>query len=115
MQITLEIPDDLAIRLRPMQEHVAEIIERGLRQHWSEATGLRREVIRFLASGPRPDDIVRYRPSQDSQLRAQELLDLARQGALHQAEEAELDELTQLDSLVSLIKAEARHFLRGEA
>ncbi len=111
MQITLDIPDDLAARLEPMQDQVAEIIERGLRQRWSETEGLRREVIAFLARGPRPEEILQFRPSERLQERARELIEHGRQGPLSPAEEAELDDLVQVDLLVTLIKAEARRHL----
>jgi len=111
MQITLDIPDDLAARLEPMQDRVAEIIERGLRQRWSEVGGLRREVIAFLARGPGPEEILQFRPSARLQQRAQELLEHSKQGRLAPAEEAELDDLVQVDLLVTLIKAEARQHL----
>jgi hypothetical protein len=95
MQITLDIPDDLAARLEPMQDQVAEIIERGLRQRWSEVGGLRREVIAFLARGPRPEEILRFRPSDRLRERTRELLERSKQGRLSPADEAELDELSK--------------------
>ena len=108
MQVTIDLPDDLANRLAPERDHLGEIIERGLRRRWSETTGLGHEVIAFLAGGPHPREIVAFRPPQDVVERSRELLERSREGTLTAAERAELDELAALDSFVSLVKAEAR-------
>ena len=111
--MTIELPDDLAQRLEPERERLAEIIERGLRQGWSEGAGLAREVISFLARGPRPAEILLFRPSHVFVERSRELLWKSKQEALSPAEEAELDEMLRLDHLVTLIKAEARRHMQS--
>ena len=108
MQLMIDLPDELAQRLQPEREHLAEIIERGLRQGWSEGAGLAREIISFLGRGPQPAEILAFRPSPVFLERSRELLWKNKQGALSGAEEAELDEMLRLDHLVTLIKAEAR-------
>ena len=115
MQMTIDIPDKLARQLEPERLHLAEIIERGLRQHLSEASGLRREVISFLARGPKPGEIIAFKPSGAAVERVRELLGRSREGNLKPAEAAELDEIAELDEMVSLIKAEARVHLRAVA
>jgi hypothetical protein len=106
MQLTIDIPDQLARQLEPERERLAEIIARGLRRTWSAGSGLRREVISFLARRPTGDEIIAFRPSQELTMRAEELLGRSREGALTAAEEAELDEMCELDRFVSLLKAE---------
>ncbi len=108
MQLTIELPDELGLRVEPEREHLADIIERGLQQRQSELSGLRRELIAFLARGPQPSEILAYRPPASFVERARELLRRGKTGPLNQSEEAELDELSSLDHLMSLIKAEAR-------
>lgn len=108
MQLTIEIPDELAERLSPERERLVEIIERGLRQHWSETAGLARELIAFLAKGPTPAEILSFRPSPKFLERSIELLGRNKQAVLSQADEAELDEIGHLDHFVTLLKAEAR-------
>lgn len=110
--MTIDIPDELVRRLEAEKHDLADIIERGLRQNWSENSGLAREIISFLALGPKPAEILGFRPSDDFQRRSRELLERNRQGQLSLAEEAELDEMVRLDQLVTLIKAEARRHLR---
>jgi hypothetical protein len=108
MQLTIDIPEDLAQRLAPERGHLAEIIESGLRlRDWVGASTLAQEVVGFLARGPRPKEILDFRPSKAAVTRSQELLGRNKTGALTPAEEAELDEMALLDQLVTLIKARA--------
>jgi hypothetical protein len=115
MQLTIEIPDDLAGRLERESANLTEILERGLRQRWSETAGLAREVVAFLARGPQPAEILGFRPSQKFLERSRELLERSKQGPLSPAEAQELDEMAHLDHLVTLIKAEARRHLPAAA
>jgi hypothetical protein len=106
MQLTIELPEWLARELGPDRERVADIIARGLRRTWSAGSGLRREVISFLARRPSAEEIIAFRPSEEATARAQELLRRNAEGALSAAELAELDEMCEVDRFVSLIKAE---------
>jgi hypothetical protein len=106
MRMTIDIPDQLARQLESEQDHVAEIIVRGMRRTWSKSSGLRREVITFLARRPAADEILKFRPSHEAAARARELLAGNQTGTLTAAEEAELDEICDVDRFVTLIKAE---------
>ena len=92
MQVTIELPDELAHRVEPEKEHLAELIE-------------------FLGRGPRPDEIVAFRPSPAQIERARDLLHRGSAGTLTANEQAELDEMAHLDTLVTLLKAAARQHL----
>ncbi len=113
MQLTIEIPDHLAARVEAERERLVEIIELGLRQQWSETAGLAREIISFLARGPHPTEILTFRPSAEFLEHSRELLVRVKEGTGNSADEAELDEIAYLDHFVSLIKAEARQYLRA--
>lgn len=115
MQVTIEIPEQLAQQLEPERERVAEIIARGLRRTWTRSSGLRREVISFLARRPAASEIIKFRPSPKAAARAQELLRRNHEGALTAVEEAELDEICDVDRFVSLIKAEVLAQQSGKA
>jgi hypothetical protein len=106
MQWTIEIPDNLAKQLEPEQDRLAEIIARGLRRSWSGASGLRREIISFLARRPTAEELLGFRPSDAAVKRSQELLARRQNASLSAEEEAELDEMCEVDRLVSLIKTE---------
>ncbi len=95
---------------------MAEIIESGLRlRDWVGTSTLAQEVVGFLARGPRPQEIIEFRPSQMARERSQELLQRNREGQLTPAEEAELDEMALLDHLVTLIKAKAWQYSQAAA
>jgi hypothetical protein len=106
MQLTIEIPDQLARQLEPERERLAEVIARGLRRTWSAGSALRREVISFLARRPSADELIAFRPSEQAAARAQELLLRNQAGASNPEEQAELDEMCEVDRFISLIKAE---------
>ena len=113
MQLTIDIPDDLARQLEPEREHLAEIIRRGLRGPAPGAESAVEEVIQFLARRPSPEEIVAFHASGKSQGRLRELLERNREGLLTDAEEAELDTMTSLNHLFAHIKLQARLRLGG--
>ena len=84
------------------------MLDRGghARRTWSGGSGLRREIISFLARRPAGEEIIDFRPSARASARAEELLHRNREGVLTPEEEAELDEICEVDRFVSLIKAE---------
>ena len=107
MQLTINIPDELARRLEPELARLEQVIARGLYKPWSESSVLRRELTSFFGRGPTREEILAFRPSDATANRSQELLRRNKEGKLSAMEEAELDEMAELDHLVSLIKAEA--------
>jgi hypothetical protein len=106
VQVTIDIPDKLAQRLDAQPDCLVEIIARGLHRSWSGSSGLRREVIAFLAGPPTSDEIIAFRPSPQAAERSRELLQRNQDHALSAEEAAELDEICEIDRFVSLIKAE---------
>ena len=115
MQLTIEIPDDLAEELGSDRERIGAILARGLRRSWSGASGLRREVISFLARQPTAEEILGFRPPAGRIERSRELLLRSSAGMLTHEEEAELEEMCDVDRFVSLIKAEVLAQRSGQA
>jgi|SRR6266581_520067 hypothetical protein len=115
MQLTIEVPDDLVSKLEPEREHLDEILRLGLYRRWSSANSLWREIVSFVARGPKPEEIVEFHASETAQARMRELLDRNREGTLSEAEKTELDEMRHLDHLVTSIKAAAWQHLRKAA
>ena len=109
--ITLQIPDELADRLRSQEEHLPEILELGLRElsagasHGFEGAT---EVLEFLAGLPSPQEILELRPSDGLQRRVQELLEKSRAGALTPPEELDWQRYEFLEHLVRMAKTKAR-------
>ncbi len=111
VELTIQIPDELALRLRPVRNRLTEIIELGLREIGQVQNALSSEVIEFLASGPSPQAIIDFRPSTEAQARVSELLDKNQASGLTPSEQAELDQYESLDYFMTLIKAQARRHL----
>jgi len=99
--------------LRPFQERLPEVLERGLREVLLEETkGFKDEhtIIELLTSQPTPEQVLDIRPSPELQARVSELLDRNRIGVLSRQEETELERYLTLEHLVRLAKAYAyRH------
>jgi hypothetical protein len=112
MQVMIELPDNLAEQVSAESHRLTELLARALRPKPTEISPLRREVLSFLARGPRPAKIIKFRPSEVAAERMRELLQRNKSGTLTSAEEAEMDEIEEIDQMVSLIKAEAREYLR---
>jgi hypothetical protein len=111
MQVTFDLPEQLAHRLEAEKDRLTEIIEWGLELGSSGASSNWREVVAFLARGPRPEEIIAYRPSNAHVPRSQELLARNRTASLTPPESGELDEFGRVNHLMMLLKAEARRIV----
>jgi len=76
-----------------------------------ETTTLLDEVLDFLVSTPTPEQIIEFRPSEASQGRVRDLLDRNRSGVLTGDESDELDDISQINQFMSLLKVRARRKL----
>ena len=66
------------------------------------------EVVELLTSGPSPEQLLNYRPSEQVQQRARELLMKLNSGEVTPDEERELDQFQHVESLMRLVKARLR-------
>lgn len=69
------------------------------------------EILDFLASTPTPEAIIAFRPSDELQVKASQLLDKNRDGDLSANERAELDEFQRMNHFMTMLKARARQKL----
>ena len=109
--ITLNIPDELAQRLRNEHASLPEILEMGLRDwHATREPGSFQgaaEVLEFLASLPSPEDILALRPSEALTGRVRTLIAKSREGTLDPKEEAEWERYEFVEHLVRIAKMSA--------
>lgn len=115
MHVTIELPDSLAERVTEESGRLSELMVRALRPKPQQMSALRREVLSFLARGPEASEIASFQPSEAAAQRMSDLLQRAKEGHLTPTEEAEMDEIEEIDHLVSLLKAEARKHVRTAA
>jgi len=112
--ITVQVPDELAERLRGREDQLAQILELGLRELNStlapKGAGFAgaADVLELLANLPEPKDILTLRPSEPLQRRIDELLEKGRAGSLSDQEEAEWERYEYLEHLVRMAKASAQ-------
>lgn len=69
------------------------------------------ELIDFIAAGTTPDNIVAFRPSEETKQRVADLLRREKTTGLTSDELSELDRYMQLEHLMRLAKARARKYL----
>ena len=115
VQVTIDIPDQVARRLEGQRARIVEIIDRGLKQQGDTRSPHWREVIEFLANGPSAAQIVAFRPSEANTEKSRELLHKNSEGQLSEAEEAELDEMKQVNEFMTALKIETRKALGARA
>lgn len=110
VSVTLNISEELATRLVPLEDKLPRILELGLRELNATAQlGFdgAAEVLEFLASLPSPEEIVALHPSEALQARVSALLEKNRTQGLTDAEEQEWEQYEYLEHLVRIAKAKA--------
>jgi hypothetical protein len=70
------------------------------------------EVLDFLVAGPGPREILAFKVSPATQNRLGDLLEKNREEELTDLEQAELDAFEQIEHVMVLLKARARHLNR---
>ncbi len=69
------------------------------------------DAVELMATGPKPEQIVSFKPSEKLQERARELIFKEKEGSIIPEEQHELDQILFFDHIMRLIKARARHYL----
>lgn len=121
--ITLQLPDELAAWIAPLQDQLPDLILQAKELlpvgqpvnavHLSSTYPVFDEMIDFLASGPTSQQIVEHKVSPALQERLEELLDKNREEGLTAAEMAELDAFRRVNHEMILLKARARLALQA--
>ena len=110
MEITLTVPEELANRLRPVEQDLPRILELGIREWRARGeTGFAglADVFETLASLPTPEEVLALRPSSVLQERIEEMLEKNRNGGFLPEEQREWDQYQFVEHLVRLAKARA--------
>jgi hypothetical protein len=69
------------------------------------------EIIDFITSGPMPQDIIAFKPSEQLVKRIEVLLERKRKEALSDADREELEQYMVIEHIMRLAKARARQRL----
>jgi hypothetical protein len=73
------------------------------------SANIQEEVMAFLLTSPTPQDIIDFHASDAAQSRLRYLLEVNREGTLSDAERTELDDASQINHFMILLKAKAHH------
>jgi hypothetical protein len=109
VELTLHVSEELASRLRPVQDQLPQILELGLRELHAappQFEGLG-DVLETLARLPPPEEILALRPSPVLQERISSLQDKLRNGGLSGDEERDWQKYQYIVHLVRIAKAKA--------
>ncbi len=112
-QLTLEVSDELAERIRPLSSWLSTVLELSLVGFQTMAAATATEVIRFLSGDPTPEEVLAYHASEQAQTRLQRLLALNEAGLLAKVEECELDELQKIEHILVMLKGGLLEETRG--
>jgi hypothetical protein len=112
--LTLQVPERLLERLRPLSPWLPTVLELSLVGFKTRAVQTASELIAFLSAGPTPEEVVDCTVSDEAQQRLRRLLALNEAGLLSEEEQAELDEIEQIEHIMLLLKAETRKHLVGK-
>ena len=103
--LTVDLSDEVASRIAPMQRWLSTILELSLLGLRTPAVATVTEIIEFLAGNPTPQEILQYHVSERAQERLQRLLALNRAGMLSEVEQLELDEMEKIEHVFIMFKA----------
>lgn len=106
VQMTMQVPNELAKRLQPIRSWLPIILELSLVGCKTPATETASEIIRFLSKNPSPQKVLDYHVSKRGQARLRRLLALNEAGLLGEMEQLELDELQQIEHIIIMLKAQ---------
>jgi len=106
VQITMQVPEELANKIQPMQHWLPTILELSLVGFKTLATETATEVIQLFATNPSPQQVLDYHVSERAQDRVQRLLALNAAGLLGEEEHQELDELNKIEHTIIKLKAQ---------
>lgn len=124
-ELTIQVSDELAQRLEPLQNRLPELlwqlldfanlptnISKTVQTEPTDIPLVYQEVLDFLIKRPTPEEIIAFKVSSQAQSRLEELLSRNRSTTLNSMELAELDVYEQLEHMMILLKARA--FKRNE-
>lgn len=111
VEITLQVPENLAEKLRQVGEQLPEILAIGLQYSRPLSIRAYSQALEFLATAPTPAEILDFHPTPAIQTQVGRLLDKHKAGTLTVEEESELDRIGDLEHILMALKARARQQL----
>ena len=111
--MTLEISDELAAKVEPVQPYLPILLELSTTQFQTKAQETAFELFRFISQAPPPERVMDYFIGEKSQARLRELGYLNNAGTISEQELIEYDELIAVGRIGTKMKIEAAKIMRG--
>ncbi len=111
IEVKMQVTDKLAQRLQPMYDWLPTVLELSLVGFKTPAGQTVSEIIDFLGTGPSPGEVMAYTVSDRAQERLRRLLAINEAGLTSEEEQAELDEIEQIEHIMILLKTQAQEKL----
>ena len=106
VQITMQLPDQLAKQILPARRWLPVVLELSLARLKTPAAETSSEIIDFLLGNPTLDAVLTYHASDRAQRRLQRLLALNEAGLLGEEEQGELAESERLEHILIMLKVQ---------
>jgi len=106
VQITMQLPEQLAGQILPARRWLPVVLELGLARLKTPAAETCAEVMDFLLGNPTKEEVLAYHASERAQRRLQRLLALNEAGLVSEAEQEELAELERIEHILIMLKAQ---------
>lgn len=100
----MQLPDELAARIRPMHRWLPTVLELSLAGFKSSAAETAAEIIEFLSAAPSNKQVLAFHVSERAQSRLDRLLTLNQANLLGEQEQLELDELEKIEHIITNLK-----------
>lgn len=122
MLITLDVPQDLGMRLHPFKQELPRLLELGLKElglcQFKKPTLAQfhslNDILEFLAKLPNASEILALRPSEVLQNEMNELLEKQRAQGLTLDEEQQWQQYEYIEHLVRIAKGNALLKLKAQ-
>ena len=118
MQITLDIPEELLVKLEHLDQSALQVLELGVNELMARPqsgfTGFA-EVLDFLANLPTPEEILTLRPSSVLQAQIDHLAKKYQDQTLTPAEQKLWQQYEYLEHVIRMAKAKAYLKLNADA
>jgi len=115
IDLTMQVPDELAKRIQPIRSWLPTILGLSLIGFKTLATATASELVQFLSTNPSPQEVLDYHVSDLAQARLRRLLALNSAGLLGEVEKLELDEIQRIEHTMIMLKVQLAKLIQPEA
>lgn len=115
VELTLQIPNNLAARIQSFGVWTPTVIEISLLNCTTKASLTAQEVIKFLEKNPLPEEVLNFKVSEKSQNRLRNLLKKNSERPLSKQETNELEELGKIENIFTRLKLQIAKDLKTQS